>query len=349
MRPGAKKERDCTFSASKVFLLLLSLAFASFMPYVASGEESSASQTGRNILFDDFYETDCLKYSEVAQFEGVGNSNALKLTPDKWHRPIVSIYCGGEKRRDFTPYDVIQFYFRSPVSDPGNPSFNLRTWDQGSNTVYVRDYIEDGIIDNTWRKVTVPLDVLKTSEWTLGNVEDLAWNKDEQNRAFYVDNIILRSTTALQLISSGEDAPFPESNQVLRLRFDKRYNESDVRDPANYTLYSSTDQAYADPQHPVDTGIHYRVTGFTESKTPIICWEAFLQFKDPFSNGREYSLTAQNIRDSSGNPMKTTDYLFRYDDLSLVNANIKVNQAGYLPQCPKIGYAGGFLGDRLGI
>ena len=103
---------------------------------------------------------------------------------------------------------------------------------------------------------------MKTPAWSLGNVENIAWNKDNENRIFYVDNITLKSITALELLSSGQDAPFPESNTVLRLRFDKRYNESDARDPANYTLSSNVVPSYVDPQHPIDTGIHiqgYRV------------------------------------------------------------------------------------------
>ena len=54
MRPGAKKESGCTFSASKFSLLLPFLAFVSFMPYAASGEESSLSQAGQNILVEDW-------------------------------------------------------------------------------------------------------------------------------------------------------------------------------------------------------------------------------------------------------------------------------------------------------
>ena len=343
-----RKTQGYRFPVLKHFLLLLFVAFVFCLPDISFGEDPSISQTNQYILFEDLYAVDCLKYSELVNFEGVNETNALKLTPDRWHSPAVVFYCGGENRRDFTAYDVIQFDFRSPDTDPGNPSFNLQTWDRSSNTVFIRDYIDEGILDNTWHKVTVPLKALKTPDWSLGNVEKITWNKDAENRTFYVDNIILKSITPLELLFSEQDAPFPENNTVLRLRFDKRYNESDARDPANYTLSSSSDPAYISPQHPIDTGIHFRVTGFTESKTPIMRWEVFLEFKDPFLNSEEYSLTVENIRDASGNTIKPSRHLFQYDDFSLLNHNIKTNQAGYLPDGPKIGYAGGFFGDLGG-
>ena len=348
MRQINRNVYKCSLPVLKYFLLPLFLSFAFSIPGAAHGEVSLSPEAAEGVLFRDTYDPDCLKYSELAEFEGVGGTGALKLTPDKWHRPAVVFYCGGDSRRDFTTYDTIQFDFCSPDGDTGNPSFNFETWDQSSNTVFVRDYIEGGILDNTWRRVVIPLEALKTSDWSLGNVEDMAWNKDELNRTFYLDNVVLKSITPLELISSGKDAPFPENNTVLRLRFDKRYNEQNVRDPANYKLYSNTDPAYMNPQHPVETGIQYRVTGFTDSKRPVICWEAFLQFRYPFGNGREYLLTVENVRDSSGDTMETTRFQFLYDDLSLANTNIKINQVGYLPGAPKIGYVGGFLGDLGG-
>ena len=327
------------FIAFLVALFLLTLSGVTF---------GSDSDSGVHVLYDDQSSPSCLKYIQERSAEGIHESNALQLNPDRWHRPVYRLCCGAGERKDFTLYDVIEFYFRSLEADPDNPTFYLQTWNQTSNRVSISDYIDGGLIDNTWRLVSIPLADLKTMEWDLGNVETLNWNKNDRKRTYYVDHIILRTTSPPALITTGKEAPFPESNRVLRLTFSKRYNHKSVKKLSNYTVESNTDPSYERALIPLDSGIHYRVQKFTESKTAINRYQAFLKFPFPFKNGHEYVLKVEDIADPSGNLMEPTSFSFTYDDTRLLNPNIKVNQIGYLPDGPKIGYVGGYLGDLGG-
>ena len=327
------------FVACSMFLFLLTLSGAAL---------SSDADPGVQVLYQDQSNLECLEYLQEIPGEGNHQSNGLKLNPDRWHRPVYTLYCGEGERRDFSAYDAIEFYFRSSGADPGNPTFYVKTWNQTSNLVSISDYIEGGLIDHTWRRVSIPLADLATPAWDLGNVESLNWNKDSEERSYYVDDIVLRTTNPPVLTTSGKDAPFPESSTVLRLTFNKRYDHQSVKKLSNYTIVSNTDRAYERALAPLDTGIHYRVQGFTDSKTPVNRYQAFLKFPFPFKNWHEYTLKVEGVADPSGNLMEPVSFSFTYDDTHLLNPNIKVNQVGYLPDRPKIGYVGGYSGDLGG-
>lgn len=308
----------------------------------------SICMAGDNILYEDSVNVDCLYYIQAVTGEGLDGSQALQISPDPWHNPRFNLYCGGGTRRDFRPYDVLEFYFRSPAEDPGDPKFWMSKWDQTSNTVSIRDYISGAVIDNTWRVVTIPLTDLATPTWDLVDVEKLFWSLDPSRRSYYVDRITLRQVVAPELGTTGDTAPFAESQSVLRLTFSKQYNEATVRDLQNYTLQSSTDSAYSLPVIPEDTGIHHLVSNFSESGGAEVRYEVFLRFPHALQNGKSYTLSVMGIADPSGNVMTPTQYSFNYDDKTLANHNVKINQVGYLPTAPKIGYVGGYVGDLGG-
>lgn len=272
----------------------------------------------------------------------------LKLTPDQWHAPIYTFRCGGKARRDFTRYDVLEFYFRSPNPNPGNPSIQFRTFNQTSRIVKIRDYISEGIIDDTFRLVSIPLSDAATPDWDLGNVESLVWNSDPERRIYYVSRITLRSTSRPELVTKGKWAPSAESNTIIRLDFSKRWREKTVRQLGNYSLSGKTDPSYATPLHPSEIGLHFRVEGFSPSKVAHIRFSVFLRFPEPLKNGKAYTLRVEGIADEFCNTMLPTEFDFTYDDTTRLTANIKVNQEGYLTDAPKIGYVGGYLGDLGG-
>ena len=321
-------------------LLLLLMWLAPFL--VSTGTADNY------VLYEDSVTASCLYYIQEVAGEGVNGGNALKLTPTRWNMPRFNLYCGGGSRRDFRPYDVIEFHFRSPAADPGDLSFWLTKWNQASNTVSIRDYIAGGVIDNTWRVVTIPLADLATSSWDLADVEMLYWGLSPSNLIYYVDHIVLRQSVAPELSTSGETAPFPESGTVLRLTFSKRYNEATARDPQNYSLQSATDSAYSFAVVPQDAGLHYLVQDFSASGGAQVRYDVFLKLPNALQNGNAYVLSVQGIADDSGNMMTPVQYSFNYDDRTLLNHNIKINQVGYLPTAPKVGYVGGYGGDLGG-
>ena len=190
----------------------------------------------------------------------------------------------------------------------------------------------------------IPISVLSTADWNLTNVERLRWNKDAQNRTYFVDDIVLRDITPPTITSLDI-----ESDTVLRLTLSERYDPATIRPLAHYALSSSTDPVYATPRAPVDTGMHYRVQGFRGSPAaPAVRYEIFLRFPTPLRNGHAYTLTVQGIADTSGNLIVPVQVPFTYDDRVQTNTNIQVNQVGYRPNAPKVGYVGGYCGDLGG-
>ncbi len=279
---------------------------------------------------------------------GRGTGKALKLMPDRWNGPSLRLACSGKSRRDFSPFNRIEFSFRSANPDAGNPLFHVGTWNRQSRVVAIKDYIEGGVIDDTFRLVRIPLVDLMTPEWDLGNVEFLAWNRDPDRRVYYVDHIVLRQAGKPVLLTEGKAAPFPESSSVLRLTLSRRWLEPTIRNLENYSLSSKTDPAYADPLHPAEVGMKYRVRDFSSSAVPRLTFSVYLRLPLPMKRGAEYLLHVQGIEDEFCNVMQPTDVVIRYDDRKLVNGNVKVNQEGYLVDAPKTGYVGGYLGDLGG-
>lgn len=316
--------------------------------HLLSGSAWAGESGAAAVLYDDQVDPACLQYSQAVAGEGMDGGQALQLLPDPWHRPTYKLYCGSGARRDFRPYDVLQFYIRSPHADPGAPSLYVRTWNQTGQTVAIRDHIASGIIDETWRLATIPIADLATAQWDLGDVEALVLNKDNQKRTYYVDRIALRQVTPPALITSGDGAPFWESNRVLRLVFTKICSALTARDLQNYSLQSSIDLAYAAPLSPVDSSVNFGVERFSPTGGPEIRYEVYLEFPQALRNGCAYRLTVQGLADDAGNSMGPAVFDFTYDDRTPFNPNLKVNQVGYLPNAPKVGYFGGFLGDLGG-
>ena len=308
---------------------------------------AGASEKGE-IIYSGKYPDKCLQNIVQENLQGVEKGYALKLTPDQWHAPILKLFCDAKNRKDFTPYSTIEFYFRSPSSNPGNPTFELRTWNQTSLKVPILKYISGGTIDNTFRKVTIPLSQLVSKEWDLGNVESLAWNADGEGRVYYVDKITLRQTLPPTLITEGQLRPFPESNTVLKLTFSKRCQEKTVKDLRNYSISSANDSLYSIPVHPVDAGFSYRVHSFSPSGVAQKRFSVYIRLPNPLQNNSTYSVSVKGLSDEFGNIMSPNEFVLDYSDRRILNPNIKVNQEGYLPEGPKIGYVGGYLGDMGG-
>jgi hypothetical protein len=326
---------------SQIFLGLIVCA-------VLAGLQEAGSNPIEEVLYSGECVSECLRHIVPESSQGIRPGKALKLTPDQWHAPVYRLDCAGKPRRDFTLYNSLEFYFRSPNPDHGNPLFHLSTWNQRSRVLAIRDYISDGVIDNTFRLVRIPLADLVTENWDLGNVESLVWNSDSERRIYYVDNIVLRQTEPPELVAAGVHAPFPESNSVLKLTFNRRCKEKTVRKTTNYSISSPSDPAYASPLHPADVGIHWRVHGFSPSAVARVRFSAFIRLPIPLQTGTKYKLRVQGIADHFGNVMEPVEVVIHYDETNLLNPNIKVNQEGYLPDGPKVGYVGGYLGDLGG-
>ncbi len=343
-----KKILKIRLSHAGGFLGIKAAALAILMLSMLSLPAGSRPCLSGKTLYEDLCSEACLHHAVIEPSQGVDGSRALKLIPDRWHDAKFRLNVAGGKRVDFSSFSTLEFQFRSPSQDPGNPTFYLNTWDQTSRRVPIRDYITSGRIDKTFRLVRLPLSALATDDWDLGKVEALVWNTDRAGSVYYVDNIILRQTAPPVLETKGENAPFPESNTVLRLTFSRRCREDSVRDLNNYSLKEVSNPETESGVHPVAVGLHIRVVGFNKSRVPEVRYSVFLKFLQPLRNSSTYSLEVSGVQDEFCNVMEPTEVRFTYDDRTEENPNLKINQEGYLTDGPKIGYVGGYLGDLGG-
>ena len=286
----------------------------------------------------------CIEYMHQSAGAGRNGSTGLQLEPDPWHTPAYNLYCGSGNRTDFTPFDVVEFYFRCATTNVGDPGFWLNTWNQQSKVIRIQDFIQGGIIDDTWRRVRIPLTNLVTADWTLGNVERLFWGTDSQSRTYFVDDIALRVTTppfVTQVV--------PASSTVLSLQLNQRYDFASMRVAAHYTLSSPTDPDFRQGVSASESGILLRIQALDSTYAPINRHQTFIRFATPMKSGHVYTLAVTGVANASHIPIVPATFTFTYDDRTQLNPDaVKVNQVGYLPGRPKRGYVGGYFGELGG-
>ena len=131
----------------------------------------------------------------------VNGGKALLGKPSRWSAPGYVLYCGNDERRDLSPYEKIEFVFRNNGTHGKDDwTFTISTWNKKSKTVAIKNYIEGGVIDETWRQVIIPTNDLKTNEWDMNYAERLSFMADASGRQFIVDNIIMRYPRIINLM-----------------------------------------------------------------------------------------------------------------------------------------------------
>lgn len=133
------------------------------------------------------------------------------------------------------------------------------------------------------------------------------------------------------------------SDRVILLTISERFDTTGCHNTNRYTAHSTTDPDYQINAHPVLIGLHSFVRGLSSTGVPNIVFELYLIFDKPFKNGKPYRLQAEAIRDTDGNETGV-DITFTFSDTE-IRGNVKANQVGYLPEGPKLGKLGRFLGD----
>lgn len=133
------------------------------------------------------------------------------------------------------------------------------------------------------------------------------------------------------------------SNRVVLLTISERFDTTGCHDPKRYSLQSTVDPDYQFITQPVRIGRHSFVKGLGPSDDPTIVFELYLAFEKPLKNGNVYYLQVSGISDIDGNTANL-DTTFTFSDAE-IHGNVKANEIGYLPESPKLGKLGRFLGD----
>ncbi|MGN7889069.1 glycoside hydrolase family 9 protein [Dyadobacter sp. 22481] len=135
----------------------------------------------------------------------------------------------------------------------------------------------------------------------------------------------------------------PVSDRVILLTISERFDTTGCHNTSRYSAHATNDPDYQTTANPVLIGLHSFVKGLSSAGEPDIVFELYLIFGKPFKNGKVYRLQADAIRDSDGNET-AVDITFTFSDTE-IRGNVKANQVGYLPEGPKLGKLGRFLGD----
>lgn len=133
------------------------------------------------------------------------------------------------------------------------------------------------------------------------------------------------------------------SNRVALLTISERFDTAGCHDPKRYSLHSSTDLDYQNTTNPTRIGRHSFVKRLSASGEQDIVFQLYLIFDKPLKNGNSYHLQTDGIRNIDGNAT-ILDIMFTFSDAD-IRDNVKANQVGYLPEGPKLGKLGRFLGD----
>lgn len=263
--------------------------------------------------------------------------------PDMWHSPGIVLQCQDTWRADLSGYDEIRFAAKCDM--PGRTfQFRIYGWPNVSKSLYVDDYIEGGALDTTYRLVSIPIDELKTPEWNLDRVEILYFGIAEplDGHRIFIDDV-----WAVDLSPTMIDDVEPLAANVLKLTLQDRFDMGDARDLGHYALTSATDPLFGSPVAPDTVGIRTYVDDYSDSgPVPQLVFEIFLVFPESMTPDAGYTLTVDSIADLSGNEFNEPfDHGFTYTETTSVNGTVKANQVGYLPEGPKYGYLGNYLGD----
>ncbi|MGG7663292.1 glycoside hydrolase family 9 protein [Dyadobacter sp. BHUBP1] len=263
----------------------------------------------------------------------------FRAEPDNFHASRIGFNCSGMWRADISDFDELRFFIKSNQAGQ-TTAVRLTTYFAQSNWVDIDPFIVGGgPLSTSYQEVRIPLNLLKTPAYDLSSVEYLEFSKSPVPQLmFFIDNVSVADLTNPGILCQ------PLSDRVLMLKINEKIDTNGCRKPMYYTLASETDGAYQGGVNPARVGLHYYVSGLKPlSGSPLVSVTLFLLFDQPLAEGQSYSLHAEDIQDLSGNNT-FLDTSFVFSD-SEIYGNVKANQIGYLPDSPKLGKLGNFLGD----
>ena len=261
-----------------------------------------------------------------------GDGLGLRAEPTRWHNQFLRL----PSRTDFRPFSTLSFRIRAE-SGSVDPKLALadRTW---GDSVRIADHVDGGVVDGTWREVSIPMALLASDSFALDSVFLIAFLPQATPAPFHVDDIRLVDAGGPELL--GWSMP---SARVVTVRLAGL--DLDNIDAAAISVYSDTDADYAAPLTAQAAGADRAAVGvedsghgaIVESRLHVLLPQALLP-------GHDYVLNLSALTAASGAGLAEPLVTVRFDDAA-VSDSIKVNQVGYLPQATKLGFVGNWLGD----
>lgn len=148
--------------------------------------------------------------------------------------------------------DALQLFLRSsrPQASQGL-LIGLGKWNRQSNILRVADYIEGGVIDTEWRRVFIPLNDLRTAEWSLGGSSTIHFHNTSAhcNFAFPAsthacDSFFVDDISVLDMTPPFIKSWVALSGDLFELEVNEPYDPVAVENPALFGLVSDTDPTY---------------------------------------------------------------------------------------------------------
>ncbi|WP_229214352.1 glycoside hydrolase family 9 protein [Dyadobacter flavalbus] len=263
----------------------------------------------------------------------------FRAEPDNAHSPRISFNCTGLWRSDISSFDELRFFIKSNKANQMT-SVRFTTYFAKSNWVNLEPYIQGGgLITTSYKEVRIPLQLLKTQSYNLSSIEFLEFGTSAVSQLqFFIDNIKVADGKSPKVYFR------PVAGNIAKLRVSERFDTTDCYNVKNYSIESQADADYKNVVYPVKIGRHAYVSGLMPgSGSPVTTFELFLIFDKPLKNNVSYTIHANKLKDLSDNStVLDTTFIFSDKD---IYGNVKANHVGYLPDSPKLGKLGNFLGD----
>jgi len=292
------------------------------------------------VLYDDYANVSFsdIVFAQESSASAYQGTKSILMQPDQWHGPYVRLAAG---RTDFRPYDALEFFIRSPYAQI-SPQFLV--WDYGqSHIIQVDQYTQGGVVDAVWRKVSIPIKNMVSSAFAMDSVFIMSFKNMAKPFPFYVDHIVLRSTSTP--ILTGTEM---RSARSITLKF-KAFSIP-LTQAGKYSVSSNDDVRYQLPQAITTVGIDRQAIATVNPGVPGLNPNAtinesrlHLWLPFPMQAGKHYQVNYHDVRRDNGiYPTQATTTII-YDP-NIVNGSVQVNQVGYMPQAPKRAFVGNWLG-----
>ena len=310
----------------------------------------SVSAQNRLVWDGEYAGDNCqTEWGNLTTTEAHSGTHSFMGIPDQWHAPGIRLHCTPSWRVNLSLFNELRFWVKAN-QNAGKPlNISIYGWPNTSRGVDATPYlVGGGTIGTTWKEVRLPLDSLKTAAFKLGVTEIIYMGVafPPSGYQFFIDDVWAVDTKETKVTETKII-----SDKTLRLNIADRFDTLAVKNTANYFVTSPDDADFSTPQYPNQISMHYYVEDFDPSDNynnpiPIINYYLFLSLDKKLKNGKTYTLAVTSIKDMSANEF-TSPYsnTFVFNDLE-VTGSVKANHVGYLPNRPKYGYIGNFLGGN---